>query len=37
MGTERYTVYFLPVYICGSPSQPLFIKVGYYTQMSGLG
>ncbi|WP_136517816.1 glycosyl hydrolase family 28-related protein [Cellulomonas telluris] len=36
MGTNRYALLFLPGEY-GSPEQPLQMKVGYYTEVSGLG
>ncbi|MEE6311450.1 adenylyl cyclase [Plantactinospora veratri] len=36
MGTDRYAYLFKPGSY-GSPEQPLQIKVGYYTEISGLG
>lgn len=36
MSTERRAVYFLPGQY-GSPADPLQVKVGYYTEISGLG
>ncbi|MFI7575430.1 adenylyl cyclase [Micromonospora sp. NPDC049497] len=36
MGTERYAYLFKPG-TYGTPEQPLQIKVGYYTEISGLG
>jgi hypothetical protein len=36
MGTERYSLYFLPG-IYGSFEQPLMIQIGYYTEVAGLG
>jgi hypothetical protein len=36
MGTNRYALLFMPG-VYGSASQPLQIKVGYYTEVAGLG
>ena len=36
MGTNRFSLYFLPG-VYGSADQPLQIKVGYYTEVAGLG
>jgi hypothetical protein len=36
MGTERYTLLFKPG-TYGTPDQPLIFKVGYYTEVAGLG
>ncbi|MEV6633059.1 adenylyl cyclase [Actinoplanes sp. NPDC051470] len=36
MGTQRYAYYFKPG-VYGTADQPLQIKVGYYTEISGLG
>src|SRR5215213_1257088 len=36
MGTNRYALLFKPG-VYGTPSQPLQMKVGYYTEVAGLG
>jgi hypothetical protein len=36
MGDERYALLFKPG-VYGSPEEALWIKVGYYTQVAGLG
>ncbi len=36
MGTNRYALLFKPG-VYGSPEQPLQLKVGYYTEIAGLG
>jgi hypothetical protein len=36
MGTNRYALLFKPG-VYGTPTQPLQIKVGYYTEVAGLG
>jgi hypothetical protein len=36
MGTNRYALLFKPG-VYGSPTQPLQMKVGYYTEVAGLG
>ncbi len=36
MGTQRYALLFAPE-TYGSTSQPLDVKVGYYTEVDGLG
>ena len=36
MGTERYGLYFLPG-VYGTDDEPLQIKIGYYTEVAGLG
>jgi len=36
MGTNRYGLYFMPG-VYGSEEEPLQIKVGYYTEVAGLG
>jgi hypothetical protein len=36
MGTERYTIYFLPGSY-GSYEEPLYLQIGYYTEVAGLG
>ncbi|MDT7789822.1 MAG: hypothetical protein QOF58_8241 [Pseudonocardiales bacterium] len=36
MGTQRYSLLFKPG-VYGTPSQPLNVKVGYYTEVAGLG
>ena len=36
MGTNRYAFYFMPG-VYGTDEQPLQIKVGYYTEVAGLG
>mmetsp|Transcript_6402 Transcript_6402/g.15057 ORF Transcript_6402/g.15057 Transcript_6402/m.15057 type:complete len:929 (-) Transcript_6402:1599-4385(-) len=36
MGTERYAIYFAPG-TYGSPTAPLLLQVGYYTEVAGLG
>jgi hypothetical protein len=36
MGTERYGLYFLPG-MYGTDDEPLQIKIGYYTEVAGLG
>jgi hypothetical protein len=36
MGTDRYAFYFLPG-VYGTDEEPLQIKVGYYTEVAGLG
>jgi len=35
-GTERYSLFFKPG-VYGSATQPLDVKVGYYTEVAGLG
>jgi hypothetical protein len=36
MGTQRYTLYFMPGSY-GSYEQPLYLQIGYYTEVAGLG
>jgi hypothetical protein len=36
MGSQRYTLLFKPG-TYGSPAEPLILRVGYYTQVAGLG
>lgn len=36
MGTERYSLFFMPG-AYGTQNEPLMIKVGYYTEVAGLG
>ena len=36
MGTERYSLYFLPG-TYGTDEEPLQVQVGYYTEVAGLG
>jgi hypothetical protein len=36
MGSERYSIFFLPG-VYGSTSDPLYLKIGYYTEVAGLG
>jgi hypothetical protein len=36
MGTQRYSLLFKPG-VYGTPAQPLNVKVGYYTEVAGLG
>jgi hypothetical protein len=36
MGTERFALYFWPG-VYGSPSEPLMLQIGYYTDVAGLG
>ena len=36
MGSDRYGLYFLPG-VYGSAEDPLDVKVGYYTEVAGLG
>jgi hypothetical protein len=36
MGTDRYTIYFMPGSY-GSYEEPLYLQIGYYTEVAGLG
>jgi hypothetical protein len=36
MGSQRYALLFMPG-VYGSPTEPLIVRVGYYTEVAGLG